>query len=445
VSLKTVVKLMSCGQVSFIFALLVGSAFAALCDTDSGISGIGKGISLVDSLKISVIGFSAKVSYLYLPPSKCSRLQQLASFVCRCSLALILVFTDADPFLKITGASEEPSITIEDGVLKISTDTCAAEEEPPADDTSSAIPIMAGLMSQLLAPRGMGTLVLIASVLGSLTGVYGEGQHSCTPTLEIEISLPIATASITTKFGETDHYLAATTETVTWGYYDPNATAQISMESGETITVEVITHHSSHDYAKMIRGDEAVEEIFAWAEGQAGEDKDEPKLPGSGVHLITGPIEVVGAEPSDIIQVDILELDPRLNPATGKYYGTNSQKFAGYHYRADGGTKRDGTPYTRLGGTEAITVLEFLETTEGDMIHGKPVYMYRFPNMTAPDGSVRTFDNNPAVVIPHEYNHGYSGELIEPDPIVYPEGFDAISVSISTRLGLIAKKSIIGD
>ena len=60
----------------------------------------------------------------------------------------------------------------------------------------------------------------------------------------------------------TDHYLAATVDTVVWGYFDPFATPKITMESGETITVEVITHHSSHDYYKMIHGDPAVEEIF---------------------------------------------------------------------------------------------------------------------------------------------------------------------------------------
>lgn len=79
-------------------------------------------------------------------------------------------------------------------------------------------------------------------------------------------------------YGDTDHYLAATVDTVTWGYYDPNATPKISMNSGETITVEVITHHSSHDYAKMIRGDPAVEEVFAWDAGQSQLEKNEPKV-----------------------------------------------------------------------------------------------------------------------------------------------------------------------
>jgi len=153
------------------------------------------------------------------------------------------------------------------------------------------------------------------------------------------------------------------------------------MESGETITVEVITHHSGHDYYKMIHGDPAVEEIFFWEDTQTLTDKPEPKLPGSGVHLITGPIEVVGAMPGDVLQIEILELDPRLNPISGKCYGTNSQKFAGYQYR--NGFMRDGTPYVRTGGTEAITVFEFLEEEDGTMIYADPVYMYRFPNMVS--------------------------------------------------------------
>jgi hypothetical protein len=109
----------------------------------------------------------------------------------------------------------------------------------------------------------------------------------------------------------------------------------------------------------MIRGDAAVEEIFYWEAGQTLENKNEPKLPGTGVHLVTGPIEVAGAEVGDVVEVEILELDPRYNPATGRCFGTNSQKFAGYQFRV--GNKRDGTKYVTSGGTEAITVFEFIE------------------------------------------------------------------------------------
>lgn len=49
--------------------------------------------------------------------------------------------------------------------------------------------------------------------------------------------------------------------------------------------------------------------------------------------------------------------------------------------------------------------------------------------MTITDGSVATFDGNPAVVIPHEYNVGYDGELLEEEPISYPSGFDGSVVT----------------
>lgn len=42
------------------------------------------------------------------------------------------------------------------------------------------------------------------------------------------------------------------------------------------------------------------------------------QLAGDGVHIMTGPIYVCGAEPGDILQVDILDLKPRKNPKTGK-------------------------------------------------------------------------------------------------------------------------------
>lgn len=57
------------------------------------------------------------------------------------------------------------------------------------------------------------------------------------------------------------------------------------------------------------------------------------------------------------------------------------------------------------------------------------LYRYRFPNMTDPDGNNRTIDNNPSVTVPHEFNHGYNGTLLEEEPIVYPPGYDSTFVT----------------
>jgi acetamidase/formamidase len=45
---------------------------------------------------------------------------------------------------------------------------------------------------------------------------------------------------------------------------------------------------------------------------------------GDGVHIMTGPIYVCGAEPGDVLEVQIVDLKPRPNPSTGKTYGSNA-------------------------------------------------------------------------------------------------------------------------
>eukprot|EP00980_Cylindrotheca_fusiformis_P016074 scaffold4752_cov113-Cylindrotheca_fusiformis.AAC.2 len=399
----------SCIATLLALSFISGSTAISLCEvTSESIADIETEYPLDDLAKLSIVGFEASISYV----------------------------EGSAASVKLLGASETPTVFTDDaGVLTFTPSTCS---EDSSDDISSASQTALAFGSFLMflpnhfaSTRGA---LLAATLIGSLAPAVFAQEEGCKPTLDIEITMPTG-SQVTEKFGDTDYYLAANVSTVVWGYYEPDPVAALSMESGETVTVEVITHHSGHDYAKMIRGDPAIEEVFSWEAGQALEDKAEPKLPGTGVHIVTGPIEVVGAEIGDVIQVDILELDPRFNPETGKCYGTNSQKFAGYHYRVE--TKRDGTPYVRTGGTEAITVFEFIEDDDGNMLYGKPVYMYRYPNMTAPDGSNRTYDNNPAVVVPHEFDHGYNGDLIDPNPIQYPEGFNATVVSQRMQTGLI--------
>ena len=146
---------------------------------------------------------------------------------------------------------------------------------------------------------------------------------------------------------ESDYVLKATKDSVVWGYFDRDAEPLVAMQIGKTITMEVITHHSHHDYAKMIRGDSAVDDIFYWEKDTPIDEKPVPKFAQSGVHIITGPVEIEGTVPGDVAQVEILELAPRKNPATGKTCGTNSAKFAGYQFHVE---EADGTFLKRDGG-----------------------------------------------------------------------------------------------
>jgi acetamidase/formamidase len=123
--------------------------------------------------------------------------------------------------------------------------------------------------------------------------------------------------------------LALSAATVHWGYFSKLEAPVLTIESGETIVVEMATHHACDDYDKMILGDPGMEEIYSWNETSRIEDFRGATGAGDGVHILTGPIFVNDAEPGDILKVEILDLAPRPN-AEGKTYGV-SQSLRDIH------------------------------------------------------------------------------------------------------------------
>ena len=92
------------------------------------------------------------------------------------------------------------------------------------------------------------------------------------------------------------HTLPATLETVQWGWLDPKEPPKLTIESGDTVSIETMMH--SHDQVKP------------------GVDMDEivrlrRANPGGGPHSLTGPIYVNGAEPGDTLEIRILRIVPK--------------------------------------------------------------------------------------------------------------------------------------
>ncbi|GAQ78765.1 acetamidase/formamidase [Klebsormidium nitens] len=214
--------------------------------------------------------------------------------------------------------------------------------------------------------------------------------------------------------GPSTSYLPANSSTVRWGYYDLFQDPVAYVQSGDIITVEVITHEAGNDWAKMIQGDPGVSDIYYWATNTSIAAKNVPKYPGSGSHIVTGPIYVCGAEAGDVLQVEILSLKPRPNPLTGKTYGINRASNFGYQIRAG---HRDGTPFT----SSIITVYDVVQDKEG--FWGNPVYQFEVPKMLDPNRGGNTALQNiqNGVVVPHAVNYGVdnNAELSFP----YPDGF----------------------
>ena len=88
----------------------------------------------------------------------------------------------------------------------------------------------------------------------------------------------------------------------------------------------------------MVAGDPGMESVFEWSTSVMNVERrgaTEPSLfQADGVHVLTGPIYVEGAEPGDILSVEVLDLAPRKNPE-GKTFGSNAAAWWGFQARSD--------------------------------------------------------------------------------------------------------------
>jgi acetamidase/formamidase len=183
------------------------------------------------------------------------------------------------------------------------------------------------------------------------------------------------------------HYkIAAGPETVHWGFYSKNLAPQVAVNSQDYVTLETITHHAGDDYERMAAGDPAIESIYHWT---AAEKTVSDR--GPGVHILTGPVYVCGAEPGDLLEVRIIDLKPRpsANPLyPGKAFGSNAAAWWGFHYD---NLKEDPNP------REVITIYEMDAT--GQENWAKAVYRYRWTPQTTPDGTVHDTIDYPGIVV----------------------------------------------
>jgi len=138
-----------------------------------------------------------------------------------------------------------------------------------------------------------------------------------------------------------EYYIPANINTVKWGYYNKDIPPILKINSGDIVTIEVLTHHAGDAYNLMIKGDKNMEEIYEWTNRQKVIDRrgmgniDNKTIgsgEGKGVHLITGPLYINGAKPGDILKVEILDIYPRKLSVKNKYYGSNLASSWGYQY-----------------------------------------------------------------------------------------------------------------
>ncbi|MCF3934738.1 acetamidase/formamidase family protein [Acuticoccus sp. M5D2P5] len=200
------------------------------------------------------------------------------------------------------------------------------------------------------------------------------------------------------------HTIEANAETVHWGYFSKEAEPKAVIHSGDLVTIETLTHHANDDASRMVDGDPGAESVFKWEEGAKGVDRrgagpvdasihGRGAGEGFGVHILTGPIYVCGAEPGDVLEVQILDLAPRPsgNPDhAGKTFGSNAAAWWGFHYNDLLDDQK----------REVITIYEIDST--GMKNWAKAVYNYQWTPQTDPSGVVHETIDYPGVPVDHD-------------------------------------------
>jgi acetamidase/formamidase len=191
--------------------------------------------------------------------------------------------------------------------------------------------------------------------------------------------------------------LAATPDTCYWGYLDAAEQPVLTVDPGTELWVEAVTHHSGD--APDLLMDAAVTAIW---DGIPEADR------APGVHIMTGPIAVAGAQPGDTLRVEILDMRPRLR------HGSNCAANWGLFYD--------------VFGKERITIYELIDPpADGFPAEARPVFgfdftareLYDLPGVVSePDPAARQPFGRP-VSVPVRPHLGVMG--------VAPAGFDRVS------------------
>jgi acetamidase/formamidase len=119
-----------------------------------------------------------------------------------------------------------------------------------------------------------------------------------------------------------DHVLGSRPENLTWGWIPIDAPPAVVIRSGQTVRIDTLSHHgATQDEDPMtflpklgVKPDEILQDVRDFWASRGGRSR----AGRGGAHVLTGPVAIAGAEPGDMLEVQILELTTRVP------YGVNT-------------------------------------------------------------------------------------------------------------------------
>ncbi len=125
---------------------------------------------------------------------------------------------------------------------------------------------------------------------------------------------------------EADHFVPSTPENLSWGWFPTDKEPALRMRSGETVRINTLTHVAAGQAEEPVAyltglgipRDEIPPDVLDFWASREGRPRE-----GRSGHVITGPIHVEGAEPGDVLAIEILSIETRVP------WGVNSTSARG--------------------------------------------------------------------------------------------------------------------
>ena len=135
---------------------------------------------------------------------------------------------------------------------------------------------------------------------------------------------------------EADYFVESSPENVSWGWYPIDKEPVLTIRSGQTVRINTLTHvGATQDEEPVayltgmgIPREQITQDVLDFWTSREGRDRE-----GRSAHVITGPIYVESAEPGDMLEIEILEIETRVDWGannTGPRGGVFSTSYPGF-------------------------------------------------------------------------------------------------------------------
>jgi len=140
---------------------------------------------------------------------------------------------------------------------------------------------------------------------------------------------------------QVDHTVRSTPANVTWGDYPLDKEPVLRVRSGETVRIETLTHAGATQdeepvaflASEGIPREEVLQDVLDFWASREGRPRE-----GRRGHVITGPVYIEGAEPGDMLEIQIMDIETRVP------WGINSTRARGGVLSTSYPGSREGDP-----------------------------------------------------------------------------------------------------